>query len=97
MRVDKFLSMEITLKSSSANSDEYGQPMYEPARTVKGLIQDKSQVVQNSYGEYITVTSSVFTNVPVKEHDLINDRMVEAVLVMRDVRGRIQGYEATLK
>lgn len=97
MRVDKFLSMEITLKSSSANSDEYGQPTYAPARTVKGLIQDKSQVVQNSYGEYITVTTSVFTNVSVKEHDLINDRMVEAVLVMRDVRGRIQGYEATLK
>ena len=41
--------------------------------------------------------ASVFTNVPVKEHDLINDRMVEAVSVMRDVRGRIQGYEATLK
>ena len=97
MRVDKFLSMKITLKSSSADSDEYGQPTYAPARTVKGLIQDKSQVVQNSYGEYITVTTSVFTNVSVKEHDLINDRMVEAVLVMRDARGRIQGYEATLK
>lgn len=97
MIISKHLKSQISFKKRSANMDKYGQPTYEDKGMIKCGIQESNRLFQTSEKEYITTTSTIFTDVEINPKDLLGGREVESVTVLRDALGRIQGYESVLK
>lgn len=97
MRITKYLKSQISFKKYSNNMDKYGQPTYEDRGMIKCGIQAGNRLFQSSEKEYVTTTSTIFTDVEINPKDLLGGREVESVTVLRDFFGRIQGYESVLK
>lgn len=97
MIISKHLKSQISFKKRSANMDKYGQFTYEDKGMIKCGIQESKRLFQTSEKEYITISTTVFTDVEINPKDLLDNREVESVTVLRDAFGRIQGYESVLK
>lgn len=97
MIISKHLKSKVSFKKRSAEIDKYGQYTYEDKGMIKCGIQENNRLFQTPEKEYITISTTIFTDVEIKPKDLLDGREVEAVTVMRDALGRIQGYESVLK
>lgn len=103
MRISKYLNttaiVQRKLKDAKGEDlvDDYGKNTYNAPRTVDAAIHKQTKLVQKSHGEYVQVTTSVFLDTEIEEGDMVENRVVEAVLTIVEPWGEIAGYEAMLK
>lgn len=103
MRISKYLHQKVSVQkkrkepTGEDSVDVYGNFVYEKPQEVPAAIQKKTQLVQNTHGDYVKVTTSVFLDTLIEEGDKIDNSIVEAVLTISEPWGDVAGYEATLK
>jgi hypothetical protein len=77
--------------------DQYSQPTYADAVTIKGRKEHGIKLVRNTEGEETVSSATVFTETAVSVNDKIDDSLVIASHPLADLDGDTGFYEVYLK
>jgi len=76
--------------------DEFGQPQYADAVSIKCRIENKQKLIRKPDGETSMSDTRIITNVPVASGDKIGERVVIAIEDMTGLPGKAIGYKIYL-
>lgn len=76
-----------------ADTDNYGNPTYSEAETIKARIEGHYKLFRDENGETKTSTTRIFSPVEVGINDKINGRFVIDAMMMTDKCGNVIGWE----